>query len=62
MTESITIERERRIKICNWDAMAIDFSEECSHLQANSEPIPEFVLWKAPSANQRQPRLCIAHG
>jgi hypothetical protein len=32
VTKSITIERERHIKICNWDAMAIDFSEECSHL------------------------------
>ena len=27
-----------------------------------SEPIPEFMPWKAPSAKQRQPRPCIAHG
>jgi hypothetical protein len=33
VTKSITVEGERRIKVCNRDALAIDFSEECSHLK-----------------------------
>jgi hypothetical protein len=46
--------------------MSGEFASDCdttaSSATANSELIPEFVLWKAPSANQRQPRPCIAHG
>ena len=37
MTKSITVKCERRIKVCNWDAVAIDFSEQCSHLK---QPLP----------------------
>jgi hypothetical protein len=41
-----------------------EFASDCdtiaSSATANSEPIPEFVLWKAPSVNQRQPRLCLS--
>jgi hypothetical protein len=41
VTKSITVERQRRIKVRNRKAMAIDFSEECSHLK---QPLPQDVV------------------
>jgi len=62
VTKSITVKCERRIKVCNWDAVAIDFSEQCSHLKQPLPPRGAAATAKTRRSIAEQSSLVTSHG